>query len=91
MSIEDLDKLSVIHITGTNGKGTTCAYCEHILRKHGYKTGFYSSPHLLDVRERIRINGKPISKEEFSKHFWRIFDLLNSQKVIIITVYFNLL
>ncbi|KAJ8931424.1 hypothetical protein NQ314_015663 [Rhamnusium bicolor] len=78
--IEKLDKLSVIHVAGTNGKGTTCAYCESILRNHGYKTGFYSSPHLLDVRERIRIDGKPISKIEFASHFWRIYDMLDAQK-----------
>ncbi|CAH1154773.1 unnamed protein product [Phaedon cochleariae] len=80
ISLEHLDKLSVIHITGTNGKGTTCAYCERILRDHGYKTGFYSSPHLLDVRERIRINGKPISKKDFAQYFWRMFDLLDKHK-----------
>lgn len=81
VTLEELDTLSVIHVTGTNGKGTTCAYSENILRHHGYKTGFFSSPHLLDVRERIRINGKPLSKQEFSEHFWKIYDLLDSQKV----------
>ncbi|KAJ8914965.1 hypothetical protein NQ315_002489 [Exocentrus adspersus] len=80
LTLGDIDKLSVIHIGGTNGKGTTSAYCEYILRNHGFKTGFYSSPHLLDVRERIRINGKPISKKEFAFHFWRIYDLLDRQK-----------
>ncbi|XP_074034016.1 folylpolyglutamate synthase 1 isoform X2 [Leptinotarsa decemlineata] len=81
VSLEQLDKLSVIHVTGTNGKGTTCAYCESILRNHGYKTGFFSSPHLLDVRERIRIDGKPISKSMFAKYFWKIYPLLDKQKV----------
>ncbi|CAH1112101.1 unnamed protein product [Psylliodes chrysocephalus] len=80
LTLEDLDKLSVIHVTGTNGKGTTCAYSEQILRNHGYTTGFFSSPHLLDVRERIRLNGKPISKAEFSNYFWKIYESLNSQK-----------
>lgn len=87
--MEDLDKLSVIHVTGTNGKGTTCAYSEHILRQHGYKTGFFSSPHLLDVRERIRINGKPITKQEFSIYFWKIYDLLDSEKVCISSINMN--
>nr|XP_023030077.1 folylpolyglutamate synthase, mitochondrial-like [Leptinotarsa decemlineata] len=82
VSLEQLDKLSVIHVTGTNGKGTTCAYCESILRNHGYKTGFFSSPHLLDVRERIRIDGKPISKSMFAKYFWKIYPLLDKQKVM---------
>lgn len=53
----ELSKLSVIHVAGTKGKGSTCAMIESILRKAGYKTGLYTSPHLIDVRERIRING----------------------------------
>ncbi|CAG9773035.1 unnamed protein product [Ceutorhynchus assimilis] len=81
ITLEQLDTLPVIHIAGTNGKGTTCSYCEQILRNHGYKTGFYSSPHLLEVRERIRLNGVPISKEKFSEHFWKIFDMLDKEKV----------
>ena len=54
---KDLDKLSVIHVAGTKGKGSTCAMVERMLRQCGYKTGLYTSPHLLDVRERIRIDG----------------------------------
>jgi folylpolyglutamate synthase len=53
----ELSKLSVIHVAGTKGKGSTCAMVESILRHCGYKTGLYTSPHLIDVRERIRING----------------------------------
>lgn len=83
ISLSDLHKLPVIHVSGTKGKGSTCAFCESILRNHGYKTGFFSSPHLIEVRERIRINGKPISQEMFSKYFWNILDNLNSHKVVI--------
>ena len=52
-----------IHIAGTNGKGSCSHTIAAILQDAGYKTGLYTSPHLLDFRERIRINGQPISKE----------------------------
>ncbi|XP_022666896.1 putative folylpolyglutamate synthase [Varroa jacobsoni] len=71
-----LTALRVVHVSGTKGKGSTCAFTESILRSYGYKTGFYSSPHLLAIRERIRINGRPISKDLFAKHFWETYDVL---------------
>jgi hypothetical protein len=49
--------MRVIHVTGTKGKGSTCAFVESILRAAGYRTGLFTSPHLWDVRERIRIDG----------------------------------
>ncbi|CAG5116621.1 unnamed protein product, partial [Candidula unifasciata] len=61
---EEVDKLCMIHITGTKGKGSTSAFTESILRQHGYRTGLFTSPHLVEVRERIRVNGKPLSKEK---------------------------
>ncbi|XP_078486930.1 folylpolyglutamate synthase, mitochondrial-like [Ciona intestinalis] len=76
VSEEDINDLRVIHVTGTKGKGSTCAFVESILRKHGVRTGFYSSPHLLEVRERIRLNGRPISTELFTKYFWEVHELL---------------
>lgn len=71
---DDLDKLSVIHVAGTKGKGSTCAFVEHILRENNVKTGLYSSPHLVDVRERFRVNGAPVSKQTFTKEFWWLFN-----------------
>ncbi len=53
-----------IHIAGTNGKGSTAAILEAILREAGYKTGFYTSPHLIDMRERIQISGNWIPSEK---------------------------
>jgi len=57
------DSLKCIHIAGTKGKGSTCAFVAYILRQSGYKVGLYTSPHLSDFRERIRILG-PISKTQ---------------------------
>ncbi len=59
-------RLRCIHIAGTNGKGSVGATLSTLLTRGGYRTAFYSSPHLVDVRERFTINGLPISKEEFS-------------------------
>ena len=57
------NKFRSIHIAGTNGKGSTSHMLAAVLQSAGYKTGLYTSPHLKDFRERIRINGEMISKE----------------------------
>ncbi|XP_040505217.2 folylpolyglutamate synthase, mitochondrial isoform X2 [Gallus gallus] len=80
LQVEDLDRLNIIHVTGTKGKGSACAFTERILRGYGLRTGFYSSPHLVQVRERIRINGQPLSKELFSKYFWLVYRRLRGTK-----------
>jgi dihydrofolate synthase / folylpolyglutamate synthase len=51
-----------IHVSGTNGKGSTSAMIESVLRAQGYRTGLYTSPHLVDFRERIKVDGEKISK-----------------------------
>src|SRR5438477_12683080 len=51
------DRISAIHIAGTNGKGSVAAALESVLRASGYRTGLYTSPHLIDVRERVKMNG----------------------------------
>ncbi len=58
------DNLNIVHIAGTNGKGSTAAFIYFILKEAGYKVGLYTSPHLMDFRERIQINGKFIPKKE---------------------------
>lgn len=67
-----------IHIAGTNGKGSVSHSLASILQEAGYKVGLYTSPHLIDFRERIRINGTPIS-EEYVIRFVEDFKLLNSK------------
>ncbi len=56
----------VIHVAGTKGKGSTAAFCDSVLHNVGYRTGFYSSPHLHSFRERIRINSQPVSQGQFA-------------------------
>ncbi len=56
-------ELACLHVAGTNGKGSTCALMDAVLRANGYKTGLYTSPHLVNFRERMRVNGKKIPEE----------------------------
>ncbi len=58
------DKLKFIHVAGTNGKGSACTYISSILKESGLKVGLYTSPYVLDFRERMQINGEMISKSE---------------------------
>jgi dihydrofolate synthase/folylpolyglutamate synthase len=62
------------HIAGTNGKGSTAAFLESILRHGGFRTGLNTSPHLEKINERIRINGEEISDEAFAETFSRIHE-----------------
>ena len=66
------DSLKYIHVAGTNGKGSTCAMLDSILREAGYKTGLYTSPHIFEYTERIKINGNEITKEDFCRLYKKI-------------------
>jgi len=75
VQVNDLRQLEIIHVAGTKGKGSTCTYVASILKEYGIlKIGLYTSPHLKHVRERIQIDGEPISEEFFAKAFFRIWD-----------------
>ncbi len=69
-------KFKSVHIAGTNGKGSTSHGLAAVFQQAGYKTGLYTSPHLVDFRERIRINGVPVSKE------W-VVDFVEKNKALI--------
>ena len=58
------DKFKSIHLAGTNGKGSTASIIAKILQNSGEKVGLYTSPHLINFNERIRINGVPISNND---------------------------
>lgn len=64
----------IIHVAGTNGKGSVCAYIQAILESEGKKTGFFTSPHLVSINERIQIGRQNISDEEFYRVFEEVYD-----------------
>lgn len=68
-------RLSIIHVAGTNGKGSVCAMLDAISRASGRRTGLYTSPHLVDFRERVRIDGVKIAPEKIAQILTRIRDL----------------
>lgn len=70
-------KLRIIHVAGTNGKGSVCAYMRYILTEAGYRTAVFTSPHLVDVRERFLVDGEMISKEAFLAAFLEIYNSLD--------------
>ncbi len=66
------DTFPVIHVAGTNGKGSVCAYITSVLTERGYKTGTFTSPHLVRMNERIQINRQPVSDQVFLNAFLRV-------------------
>ena len=70
-----------IHIGGTNGKGSCSHMLSSILQEANYKVGLYTSPHLVDFRERIKINGNMISKDSVSKFMYENFDFFKSNNL----------
>ncbi|KAI9889408.1 MAG: Folylpolyglutamate synthetase [Vezdaea aestivalis] len=82
--IYEIDRLNIVHVAGTKGKGSTCAFVESIFAhvqsetNRPAKYGLYTSPHLITVRERIRINSQPLGTEDFTRYFFEVWDLLES-------------
>lgn len=83
--MESLDnphlQFPVVHIGGTNGKGSVGATLLSILATEGYRVGFYTSPHLSSVRERFRINNSYISRDDFARQAEKIIHILNGRQI----------
>jgi dihydrofolate synthase / folylpolyglutamate synthase len=79
------DSFLSIHVAGTNGKGSVCAMMSSILTKAGYRTGLYTSPHLVDYTERVRINEKDISKAKFASAVAKVKRAINKMPSIMLT------
>eukprot|EP00947_MAST-08B_sp_MAST-8B-sp1_P004174 g4174.t1 len=78
LSLEEaVAKMRVVHVAGSKGKGSTCALVESILRSHGLRTGLFTSPHLVDVSERFRVDGRPVPRALLEEHFWHVWDTLH--------------
>jgi len=88
-------KYPSVLVGGTNGKGSVCAMLTRILNLHNFRVGLYTSPHLVKVEERIRINGEPISPRSFSRELTilrdRIEALIASKKLLSLPTHFELL
>lgn len=66
---------SAVHVAGTNGKGSTCAMIDAAAQAAGVRTGLYTSPHLVEPTERIRIGGRPVTRNEFADAFNRVHEV----------------
>lgn len=66
------EELQIIHVAGTNGKGSVCADLTSVLREAGYHVGTFVSPHLVDIRERFLLDGTPVAEEVFERSFQKV-------------------
>lgn len=82
-----------VHVAGTNGKGSTCAMIESALRASGRRTGLFTSPHLVEPTERIRIDGVPVTRDRFAAAFAvvheKAMELLDHEEIDVHPTYFE--
>ena len=75
------EDLKCIHVAGTNGKGSVCAIISSVLKEAGINVGLYTSPHIFEYTERIKINGIDISKEDFADYVFKICNLADKNNI----------
>ena len=73
-------QVPIIHVAGTNGKGSVCAYLSSVLNEAGYRVGRYTSPHLISWTERLSINEQPITETEFLKVLEKVKAVINGEE-----------
>jgi len=81
----------VVHVAGTNGKGLTCAMVARLLQQAGYRCGLYTSPHVVDIRERIAIDGAPITEAAFARAGHAVLDEADRLEREMYVSYFDVL
>lgn len=72
--------MKIIHVAGTNGKGSVCAFLSSILDKAGKRTGLFTSPHLVKINERFQINNVPISDDAFLGAYWKVWTAMEEMQ-----------
>ncbi|KAG0175502.1 hypothetical protein DFQ28_000075 [Apophysomyces sp. BC1034] len=79
-------RLKVVHVAGTNGKGSVCAYIASVLQHHGLRVGRFNSPHLLEPRDSIQIDGEPVDQSKF-EHACAYIKEMNAQHLLDATMF----
>lgn len=77
LGVPDRKIKNIIHVAGTNGKGSVCTYMRYCLEEAGYRVAVFTSPHLVDVRERFVVDGQMISEEDFLRLFLKVYESLD--------------
>ena len=76
-----LDKMHIVHVAGTNGKGSVSLKTAECLRRSGLKTGLFVSPHISSFRERVQVNGTPLSEEDVIDLLPKVFELCKVKNI----------